>query len=358
MPVTIRIAGTSGRGVDLQSNEFPTEIQDLQEVLFHNPNLLKSRSDLELRSVCNPLALDSGSLDLFLVDPEGLPVAVEAKLRSNAQSHREVIGQILDYVSSLSRLNFETINKNTDGKLAEVALSFLPDTASEIRKKWLDEFRTKFDSNLRTHRIRGIIALDDAPLDLLKTFHYLNDPTPQDYRLVTVQRNRISTHDNNGSPVEYDVFSSSFPVLNDYIDPSKIRPFFKLVIQEFKEIKPAEMNAYEVYSKGKIENYRVKSQYLPDSIYYEFSDWKDSISIEIQVFKSEVPGIIEEVKKLEGSLMAHLKTGRYKWICGNENRFCRLMFYYSNNTSPHTIADNMCLLIEQTHEIFKKFCQL
>ena len=272
MPTIIRKTGTKGRGENLLSREFTDEVNDLQEVLFQNPNLLKSRSDLELRSVCNPLALDSGSLDLFLVDSEGLPVAVEVKLKANSESHREVIGQLLDYLSSLSRLNFEIINKNTNGKLEEIALSFLPDQTSDIRKKWLNEFRTKFDSNLRTHRIRGIIVIDDVPLDLLKTFHYLNDPSPQDYRLVTIQRNRISTYDQRGSPVEYDVFSSSFPVLNEYIDPSQIRPFFKLVIQKFIELKPAGMNTYEVFSKGKIDNYRVKLHYLPDSIYYEFSD--------------------------------------------------------------------------------------
>ena len=138
---------------------------------------------------------------------------MEVKLKANSESHRGVIGQLLDYLSSLSRLNFEIINKNTNGKLEEIALSFFPNQSSDIRKTGLNEFRTKFDSNLRTHRIRGIIAVDDAHLDLLKTFHYLNDPSPQDYRLVTVQRNRISTYDQRGSPVEYDVFFGSVEIL-------------------------------------------------------------------------------------------------------------------------------------------------
>jgi hypothetical protein len=60
---------------------------------------------------------------------------------------------------------------------------------------------------MRVGRVDRVpFAVDDAHLDLLKTFHYLNDPSPQDYRLVTVQRNRISTYDQRGSPVEYDVF--------------------------------------------------------------------------------------------------------------------------------------------------------
>lgn len=89
MPTIIRKTGTKGRGENLPSREFTDVINDFQEVLFQNPNLLKSRSDLELRCVCNPLALDSGSLDLFLVDSEGLAVVVEVKLKANSESHRE-----------------------------------------------------------------------------------------------------------------------------------------------------------------------------------------------------------------------------------------------------------------------------
>lgn len=357
MPVTIRKTGIKGRGEDLLSRDFPRETQDLQEVLFQNPSLLKSQTDLELRSVSNPLTLDSGSVDLFMVDSEGLPVAVEVKLKSNGESQREVIGQLLDYLSSLSRLTFEKINKTTGGNLERVALSFLPNLTEEIRKNWLIEFKKNFDSNLRTHRIRGIIALDDAPLDLVKTFHYLNDPSPQDYRLVTIQRNRMSTYDNHGSPIEYDIFSSSFPVLNEYIDPSQIRPFFKLVIREFDKLKPAGVTPYEVFAKGRIENYRVKTRDLPDSVYYEFSDWKDNVSIEIQLNRADIPGIHDEVKKLEDPISSLLKPTRHEWRCDKEKRFCRLMFYYSNESSPHTVAENMCRLIEETHELFKKICQ-
>ena len=358
MPVTIRKTGTKGKGKELKPIEFTNEVGDLQEVLFFNPNLLKNVSDLELKSVCNPLALDIGSVDLFLIDSEGLPVAVEVKLKSNAESHRQVIGQLLDYISSLSRLNFERINKDTGGNLQEVALSFLPDQDPSDRQEMLKEFRTKFDSNLNTGRIRGIIAIDSAPLDLLKTFRHLNDQTSRDYRLVTIQRNLLSSYDSHGREVEYEVFSSSFPILNEYIDPSQIRPFFKLVIQEFEELKPTGMIAYPSYSKGKIENFRVKSEHLPDSVYYEFSDWKDSVSIEIQLFNSEISTAYDLVKNLEDPLSSNLRSIKHEWRCVNGKRFCRLMFYYSNETPPYIIAEQMCQLIEETHKILMEVSQI
>jgi len=70
MPTIIRKTGTKWRGEILWRHEFTDEVNDLQEVLFQNPDLLKSRSDLELRSVCNPLRLDSGSVDLFVEIPK------------------------------------------------------------------------------------------------------------------------------------------------------------------------------------------------------------------------------------------------------------------------------------------------
>jgi hypothetical protein len=33
------------------------------------------------------------------------------------------------------------------------------------------------------------------------------------------------------------------------------------------------------------------------------------------------------------------------------------MFSYTNDTPPHTIADNVRLLIEEIHEMFKRFCE-
>ena len=54
--------------------------------------------------ICTELNIPmTGSIDNFMVTAGGLPVLAECKLWRNAQSRREVVGQILDYAKALSR---------------------------------------------------------------------------------------------------------------------------------------------------------------------------------------------------------------------------------------------------------------
>ena len=57
------------------------------------------------------------------------------------------------------------------------------------------------------------------------------------------------------------------------------------------------------------------------------------------------------------SLSAKLKPDKQEWRCVKENWFCRLMFSYTTDTPLHTIADNVRLLIEEIHEMFKRICE-
>jgi len=57
----------------------------------------------------------AGSLDLLLVDAEGVPVAVEVKLARNSQSRREATAQAFDYVSDLTQLTVDELDDVVDG---------------------------------------------------------------------------------------------------------------------------------------------------------------------------------------------------------------------------------------------------
>lgn len=347
----------SGKGENLEQDEFSIEVNDLQKLLFYNPDLLKRDSDLPLKSVCNPLSLDSGGLDLFLINREGLPIAVEVKYERNQESARIIIGQLLDYISSLSKLNYDKINSITEGKLEGTALSFLGDTESEEFKiQFLKEFKQKFNSNLNSRRIRGILALDSAPLGLLKTFNYLNDHAVDDYRLVTIQRSKLAVKTDGGITKEYDIIHSAFPIFNEDLDPSQIRPYFKLIKNEFFEMYHPGITSELVYSKGKIKNIRNRcSDWNDSNFYYEISDWENRVSIEIQAFKSDRKDVIELIKQLEISLKSKLRcdNSNWKWT-NNSGGFGRLMFYYDSEKDPHMIAEDLCILIEESRNILSK----
>jgi len=355
--VILRDRGKSGKGEILEQDDFSNEVNDLQEILFNNPDLLKRDSDLPLKSVCNPLPLDSGELDLFLINKDGMPIAVEVKYERNQESNRIIIGQLLDYISSLSKLNYDKINSFTKGKLEEAALSFLGDNGSEeIKIKFLKEFKQNFNSNLNSRRIRGILALDSAPLGLLKSFNYLNDHATDDYRLVTIQRSKLAVKIDGGLRKDYDIIYSAFPVFNEDLDPSQIRPYFKLVKNEFFEMYHPGIISELVYSKGKIKNIRNRcSDWSDPSFYYEISDWENRVSIEIQAFRSDRKDVIELIKQLEIPLKSKLRCDMSKWKWTDDSGgFGRLMFYYDSEKDPHMIAEDLSTLIEDSRNVLSR----
>jgi hypothetical protein len=87
----------------------------LQEALFREPTLVPAAlihaSFDPLIPVCRELATDAGRIDILYVTPKGDLVIVETKLWRNPQARREVIGQILNYASELSRWTYEDLQR-------------------------------------------------------------------------------------------------------------------------------------------------------------------------------------------------------------------------------------------------------
>ena len=87
---------------ELVSSPFDNEFQ-LEEIVALHPNLLALHQEPRLALVKRQVTLfRAGLLDILMVNAEGLPIAVEVKLARNSQSRREVIGQLIDYVSILT----------------------------------------------------------------------------------------------------------------------------------------------------------------------------------------------------------------------------------------------------------------
>jgi len=124
----------------------------------------------------------SGFLDHLFIDQSGVPTFVEAKLASNPDSHRKVVGQLLDYASEAS--SSWTSDKLTDW-LAErcTAAGIDPDKVLnefEPDPTLKDSFWKAAQDNLRAGNVRLMFACDEVPPSLQRIVEYLNermDPT-------------------------------------------------------------------------------------------------------------------------------------------------------------------------------------
>ena len=80
--------------------------EELQQVLGKSPELLDEHN--ELHTVCgsnSELRIPAGNIDLFMISETGDVIVVETKLSRNRESRREVVAQIIDYISSLAEMS-------------------------------------------------------------------------------------------------------------------------------------------------------------------------------------------------------------------------------------------------------------
>jgi hypothetical protein len=168
----------------------------------------------------------AGKLDLLFVDSNGLPIVVEVKLIKNGESRREVVGQVLDYLSSLTALTVDELNNLVDGKL-ETALRNLTKDPGEPEEKSGEpeddpddvgedagdaegdagdaeegaddaeegaggqKFRRVWravGTNLRAGQAKLVVALDEAPPSLEKIFRFLARNSRLNVQLLTMKK--------------------------------------------------------------------------------------------------------------------------------------------------------------------------
>jgi hypothetical protein len=164
--------------------EFQDEAE-LEQVLADQVALLQGAADYPLAPVARQVDLaDAGTLDLLCVNENGLPVAVEVKLARNGESRREVVAQIVDYLSALTTLTIDELDSEVDGKLEAALKSFdLPENRESFERRW-----QACGANLRAGLARIVVALDQAPADLQRIVLFLSERSNLDIRLVTISK--------------------------------------------------------------------------------------------------------------------------------------------------------------------------
>jgi len=100
--------------LELLLSEFPDLLMDDEE------------TDIKIKFVDRQVMLEAGRLDLLFVDSEGVPIAVETKLERNVEARREVVAQVIDYLSSLTSLTVDELDQRVNGKLDSALHALTP----------------------------------------------------------------------------------------------------------------------------------------------------------------------------------------------------------------------------------------
>lgn len=169
----------------LISESFLNE-KELEDILAEKPQLMIEEEEPDVLLVQRQVTFEgTGTADLLIIDSNGLPMVVEVKLGRNSESRRQVVGQVFDYVSSLTLLTVDELDQKVAGALKE-AIRIIGRKESEedaVEKCW-----QSCGANLRAGKARVVVAIDEASEDLIRIIRFLNEHSDLDVRLVELKK--------------------------------------------------------------------------------------------------------------------------------------------------------------------------
>jgi len=160
----------------------------LQDYLEKYPTLIPLADIVEgasdLLCIGREVGAGPGAIDLLFIDKDGLLTIVETKLAKNPEARRTVIGQIIEYASYISQW--------TADKVYEVANDYLKSNLDEVIQEISEgeplgsDYRSNIEQNLKSGKIRLIIAVDELNDPLRATITFLNSHSNFDILLLQV----------------------------------------------------------------------------------------------------------------------------------------------------------------------------
>lgn len=167
----------------LKEASFDNE-EELERILCDMPSLIGLTDEQEPLLVTRQVQLGRGNkADVLMIDRDARPIMIEVKLGKNAESKREIVGQVFDYVATISDMTFAELNTATKGCLEDTIekLAAIDGTSDK-------EIRSRCDAFLRSGNVRVVMVLDKAPEPLSFLMAYMSKHTDLDVRLVEVSK--------------------------------------------------------------------------------------------------------------------------------------------------------------------------
>lgn len=195
---------TSGQRLQpIESKEHGYNEAWLQELLRTQPDILPVA---EIEPIFFPMipigrevATGTGAIDNLFISHRGYLILVETKLWRNPEAKREVIAQVIEYGSALSKWNFDRLNdatKEYTKKYAGAEFGLIDWIEKQMGpvEGGKDFFEDTVAKNLRLGRILALIVGDRIRQSLVEMLNYVVNKYPglaMDVALVELQAYHI-----------------------------------------------------------------------------------------------------------------------------------------------------------------------
>lgn len=149
------------------ADKSPYETEDqLQEIIANNPNLLLRDIDgeySELYLISREQNVDELSLDILLVDQDGVLTLVEVKRSADTRIRREVVGQMLDYASLVNSWDISTLRDDFEKNNPYLTWS----------EEQSSEFWQNVENSMKLEKLKLVFAADKIPMSLKNIIKFL-----------------------------------------------------------------------------------------------------------------------------------------------------------------------------------------
>lgn len=154
----------------------------LQSLIENNPDIIPGsqiypdrEEQLRFLLLSREMSVRNWSLDILMIDQDGILTLIECKLVENPEARRDVIGQIMEYAAH-AKLDWG------DGRAKNKAIEYWNNKGKNlddvIRENFdgieVEDFWNLVEKNLNDGYIRLIIAADKIKDEVRKTIEYLN----------------------------------------------------------------------------------------------------------------------------------------------------------------------------------------
>lgn len=330
----------------LEPSQFKDE-HELESIICNHPQLLTRDDDQELFFVKRQLNIDSGIVDVVMLTADGLPAIVEVKLAKNPETRRKIVGQLIDYVATITTYTVDEFNDLLDGALENVLSEICIDDAEFRRKRQL------IGSYLRAGVVRYILVVDTVNQDLERIVKFLALRSNLDIRLVSVEKYISENGETIFVPKNIIAESESSSELSDPSSDKTVNSALISVVEAYNAIP----NVIPIV--GSARHYRqIKIDGWPKGVHYEFIRRSGTVAAEIHLESNEVAhlgSIIQSWEKTPPNGFKNQLRWDQKWSKGRGRLSCIL----PDSADSMAIAEAMAALINSTknvisHEIKKK----
>lgn len=313
---------------------------ELETALVEMPNLLAEIDGPSLAYVARQVNLEgAGILDILLVDSEGTPVVVEVKLARNGESRREVVGQVIDYVSTLTSMTVDELDRAVGGAVEKALRSF---AATENQDQEFETLWASIGTNLRAGMARFVIAMDAAPPELQRIVRFLASRSNLRVTLTIIEKYPHG----DGTVTFVPRQDATAPLVLESPSTGSRRqtgPELQAVLDAYANLATPGFAA-----AGQASNFRaIRPAGWPGGLHYEFIKRREGIGVEIHLESKAAQLLTEMVKALAGPPrpeFPYTLEWDPAWSYGP-----RLFASFQSNSAPDKTALAMKQLIEMTY---------